>query len=62
MRYKVVATLASGERLEIETPQRDWAQGWFDTLAGLALAGPKAVSLTQESDDSKDVILAMGKA
>ena len=60
MRYKVIATLTSGERLEVETPKREWAEGWFDSLAGLALAGPKAISLTQENDDSKDVVLAIG--
>ncbi len=60
MRYKVVATLTNGERLEVQTPTREGGEQWFDALAGLNLAGPKAISLTQENDNSKDVILAIG--
>ncbi len=60
MRYKVVATLSSGTRVEVETPLRERGEDWFRTLGRMALAGPKAISLTQESDSDKDVILAIG--
>ncbi len=62
MRYRVVATLASGVRLEASTRSRKSAYRWWGRLGLLDLGGPQAISLTQESDDEKDVILAIGRA
>ena len=62
MRYRVIATLATGTRLEVSTPSRERAYKWWSRLGLVDLAGPQAISLTQESDDEKDVILAIGKA
>ncbi len=60
MRYRVVATLATGTRLEVSTPSRKRAYEWWKRLGLVPLAGPEAISLTQENGDSKDVILAIG--
>ena len=62
MRYRVIATLASGTRLEVSTLSRERAHKWWRRLGFLSLAGPEAISFTQESDDEKDVILAIGRA
>ena len=61
MRYKVIATLATGTRLEVSTLSRERAHKWWGRLGLLDLGGPQAISLTQESDDEKDVILAIGR-
>ncbi len=61
MRYRVIATLSSGTRLEVSTLSRTRANKWWRRLGWLDLAGPQAISLTQESDDEKDVVLAIGR-
>jgi len=59
MRYRIVANLVGGERMEVLTPDRGRANTWWEKISRLDLAGPQGASLTQESDDSKDVVLAI---
>ncbi len=60
MRYRVIATLRTGTRLEVSTPSRESAYRWWGRLGLLDLGGPQAISLTQEEDNRQDVILAIG--
>ncbi len=61
MRYRVIANLASGTRLEVSTTDRERADTWWAMFCRLGLAGPHAISLTQESSGEKDVVLAIGE-
>ena len=61
MRYRIVANLRGGGRIDLLSDDEGAVRAWWAKVKTMDLAGPMAASLTVESGswDEKDIVLEM---
>ncbi len=64
MRYRIVANLVGGGRIDLLSDDEGAVRVWWSRIKNMDLDGPQGASLTRESGDNdiKDVVLDMSGA